>query len=295
MHQAKQKVSLEKTQKTAIQQTQVTKKYNFCKLIPLQMMVLTTRRSNNEAIAGSSSIKKNCCHERLKGALHSEQDATRENKKRKLNHTCLDEESSYCVSVQQTTLPDPNGPDSPDEFLAQLVQAEYGLSLKVKPARELKNFYHAVTKEQVDAYTSELVSVARSNDVSGLRSMSNSGHSLNCSNRFGESLLHLACRRGFEDMVDLLTEQPNVSVRVVDDGGRNPLHDTCWNPSPQLHICKLIMERDPTLFFISDSRGFTPFDYARPGHWSIWKQFLLDNRECLRKLTEASISSLFSC
>jgi ankyrin repeat protein len=259
------------------------------------MMVSTTGRNNNEAIAGSSSIEKNCCHKRLNGVLHSEQDVTRENKKRKLHHACLDEESSHCVGVQQTALPDPKGPGGPDGFLAQLVQAEYGLSFKVKPAAELKNFYHAVTKKQVDAYTNELVSVARNNDVSELRSMSNSGHSLNCSNRFGESLLHLACRRGFEDMVELLTEQPSVSVRVADDGGRNPLHDTCWNPSPQLHICKLIMERDPTLFFISDGRGFTPFDYARPEHWSIWKQFLLDNRGCLRKLTEPSISSLFSC
>jgi hypothetical protein len=214
---------------------------------------------------------------------------------RKSSHTFLDEESSYCVGVQQSALPDPKGPYGPEEFLARLVQAEYGLSLKVKPAAELKNFFHAVTGEQVVAYTTELVSVARNNDVSRLRSMSTSGHSLNCSNRFGESLLHLACRRGFEDMVDLLTEQLNVSVRVADDGGRNPLHDTCWNPSPQLHICKVIMERDPTLFFISDNRGFTPFDYARPEHWSIWKQFLLDNRGCLRKLTDPSISSLFYC
>jgi ankyrin repeat protein len=258
------------------------------------MMVFTIRGNDNEALAVSSSIKKNC-HKRLNGVLHSEQDATKESKKIKLNHTFLDEESSYCVGVKQTALPDPKGPDGPNEFIAQLVQAEYGLSLKVKPAAELKNFFRAVTEEQVVAYTTELVSVARNNDVSGLRSMSSSGNSLNCSNRFGESLLHLACRRGFEDMVDLLTEQPNVSVRIADDGGRNPLHDTCWNPSPQLHICKVIMEIDPTLFFISDSRGFTPFDYARPEHWSTWKQFLLDNKRCLRKLTEPSISSLFSC
>ncbi len=135
----------EKTQKTAIRQRQATKKEIFFKLIPLQMTMLSTRRNDNEAIAASSSMKKNC-HKRLNGALHREHDATRENKKIKLNRTFLDEESSYCVGVQQTAFPDPKGPDGPNEFLAQLVQAEYGLSLKVKPAAELKNFFHAVTE-----------------------------------------------------------------------------------------------------------------------------------------------------
>jgi hypothetical protein len=259
------------------------------------MTVSTTRKNENVATTGTSSIKQDC-HKRLNEALHSsEQYTTSENKKRKLNHACLDDESSSCVGVQRTAMPDPKDPCGPDKFLAQLVQAEYGLLLKVKPVAELKKFYHAVTEEQIVAYTTEIVSVAQNNDVSGLRNLSKSGHSLNCSNRFGESLLHLACRRGFDDMVDLLTEQLDVSVRIADDGGRNPLHDTCWNPSPQLRICKLIMERDPTLFFVSDSRGFTPFDYARREHWSVWKQFLLDNKGCLRKLTEPSISSLFSC
>jgi hypothetical protein len=253
------------------------------------MTVLTTRRNDNGATAGSSSIK------RMNEELYCEQDATTESKKRKLNLACHDDEFSDCVGVQRTALPDLNDPCGPDKFLAQLVQAEYGLILNVKPAKKLKNFYHAVTEAQIVAYTTELVSLAQNNDVSGLRSMSNSGRSLNCSNRFGESLLHMACRRGFDDMVDLLTEQPNVSVRIADDGGRNPLHDTCWNPSPQLQICKLIMQKDPTLFFISDSRGFTPFDYARREHWGVWKQFLLDNKECLRKLTEPSVASLFSC
>ena len=54
---------------------------------------------------------------------------------------------------------------------------------------------------------------------------------MDCFNRFGESLLNIACRRGFEDIVAYLLEQESVSVRHCDDCGRTPLHDACWHPT----------------------------------------------------------------
>jgi ankyrin repeat protein len=86
---------------------------------------------------------------------------------------------------------------------------------------------------------------------------------MNCFNRFGESLLHMDCRRGFEDTVEFLLDQPEVDVRICDDNGRTILHDACWNPLPQLKTCRRILQRDPTLLFISDNRGCSAFQYAR--------------------------------
>lgn len=183
-------------------------------------------------------------------------------------------------------LPDPSETVSPDEFFLKLVKAQCNLEFKVKPAQELTNFFSPGTEEQIAAYTSDVVSAARTNNVEALKELTAQGKTLNCLNRFGESLVHMACRRGFYEMVDFLLEQPGVSVRIVDDCGRTVLHDCCWNPSPQLEICKRVMELEPALFLVSDRRGFTPFQYARPEHWKAWRHFLFENRETLSRLSE---------
>lgn len=193
-------------------------------------------------------------------------------------------------------LPDPNEDKvSPDEFLNKLVYATCGFELEPKKAKTLENFFVKVTDEQVAAYTITVVSACRSNDLDALKKLhSEDGQMMNCFNRFGESLLTMACRRGFEDIVDYLLHLPDVDVRISDDSGRTVLHDACWNPSPQLKICKWIMARDPALFFIADNRGCTPFEYARPEHWGVWRQFLLDNKESLRSLTQEDVKTKLS-
>jgi hypothetical protein len=188
-------------------------------------------------------------------------------------------------------LPDPTSNVSPDEFLLQLVKAQCGVCLEVKPALSLDAFFSEVSEEQMVSYTVQVVGVVRNNDLESLKKLQEEGQALNCSNRFGESLLNLACRRGFESIVEYLLDQPDIDLRIRDDSGRTPLHDACWNPSPQLNICKWIIQRDPSLFLISDKRGCTPFQYARPQHWGIWRKFLFENRGCLEALTNSEILS----
>jgi Ankyrin repeats (3 copies) len=189
------------------------------------------------------------------------------------------------VQSKVLELPDHTIHESPETFLQKLVKVVCdGLELETKKARSMEGFFAKVTDAQVEAYTTTVVTVVRNNDLTGLRKLQAKGQMLNCFNRFGESLLHMACRRGFEDIVDFLLEQPEIDVRICDDNGRTVLHDACWHPSPQLKICQRILEREPTLFFILDNRGCSPFQYARPEHWAIWRKFLLDNRECLAAL-----------
>jgi len=190
-------------------------------------------------------------------------------------------------------LPDPNKDKvSPDDFLHKLVFATCGMELEPKKAKSLNDFFVKVTDEQVAAYTITVVSACRNNDLDALKKLhSEEGQTMNCFNRFGESLLTMACRRGFEAIVEFLLHQPDVDVRISDDSGRTVLHDACWNPTPQLKICEWIAKRDPALFFIADNRGCTPFQYARPEHWDIWRQFLLDNKESLQALKADDVKS----
>jgi ankyrin repeat protein len=190
-------------------------------------------------------------------------------------------------------LPDPNEDKmSPDAFLNNLVYAMCGVELEPKRAKSLEGFFAKVTDEQIAAYTMTVVSACRSNDLDALKKLhTEEGQTMNCFNRFGESLLTMACRRGFEDIVEYLLNSPDLDIRISDDSGRTVLHDACWNPSPQLKICQWIMERDPALFFIADNRGCTPFQYARPEHWGIWRQFLLDNKDSLQALRKEDVKT----
>jgi hypothetical protein len=191
---------------------------------------------------------------------------------------------------------DPNGPECPDAFLRKLIFAQSGLVIVddrslSSDASKSAGFYESIPEDET-SYTIELATAVRTNDVDKIRSLQDSGFSLNCCNRFGESLLHIACRRGFVEIVRLILDQPKACIRISDDCGRNPLHDLCWNPSPQLQLCKWLLEREPSLFFLRDKRGFTPFDYARQEHWTIWKNFVLENQEQFKKLESDSYSIL---
>jgi hypothetical protein len=197
-----------------------------------------------------------------------------------------------------SSLPDPkkSGVD-PDQYLAQLVQALWGVSVKVQPALELKDYFETITEQQMAAYNMEVVTITRQNNVEKLRELfeARGRDSLDCFNRFGEGLLNMACRRGMKEIVQfLLSDAVQLNVRVRDDYGRTPMHDACWNPEPQLEICSWIMAQDPSLFLISDKRGYTPFQYARKSDWQVWRQFLFDHREHLQALAQPDLLTKFS-
>mmetsp|Transcript_5376 Transcript_5376/g.15034 ORF Transcript_5376/g.15034 Transcript_5376/m.15034 type:complete len:295 (-) Transcript_5376:35-919(-) len=191
-------------------------------------------------------------------------------------------------------LPDTSIQASPDEYLLMLTKAQLGIEFEAKPALSLDSFFVPVTEEQMASYTMEAVSAVRNNDLDRLKELHTEGQALDCFNRFGESLLNMACRRGFESIVLYLLESDRVNVRISDDGGRTPLHDACWNPTPQLRICQSLIERDPALLLVADRRGCTAFQYARKEHWDQWRKFLYDNRECLVKLKQPDILSKFA-
>lgn len=143
------------------------------------------------------------------------------------------------------------------------------------------NEFENPTQEEIDAYSSDAIAAVRSCDVDSLRSIHESGRSLRCCNRFGESLLHVACRRSTPEIVEFLLHEARVCPRIRDDYGRTPLHDAVWRTRPEVDIVELLLNVEPRLTFVEDVRGHKPFQYARKEHWGRWREFLCEKRDLI--------------
>lgn len=161
---------------------------------------------------------------------------------------------------------------------------EYILSIsKAKTVRssELVNFFHKYSQTEVEAYGMDVTSAVRSRDLNKLKALHEEGQLLQCSNRFGESILHMACRQGNFEMVQYLINEGNVSVRIKDDFGRTPMHDAFWSPSPNFDLVDFLIEICPSLLYISDVRGHSPLQYVRKEHESSWTPFLEKRKQTI--------------
>jgi hypothetical protein len=138
------------------------------------------------------------------------------------------------------------------------------------------------TKEEIAAYRPELLNCVRQNDLVKLRALHKEGKVINCSNKFGESLLHLACRRSYTEIVEFLIKEAKVNVNIRDDYRRTPLHDACWTIEPNFALVDMLIKLYPEHMVMEDVRGFTPFDYVRHEHKGKWLHFLWQRRSIMR-------------
>lgn len=163
-----------------------------------------------------------------------------------------------------------NHEESPVAFLKSILRDE---------TQQKNHKFVKPTKEELLAYNHEVVQAVRTRNMDKLKQLHSSGQSLRCCNRFGESLIHMACRRGYEDIATFLIEEAGVSIRIQDDFGRTPMHDACWTSDPNFELMDMLIRQDPGLLLVSDVRGHTPFDYARREHWGQWVSFLTKRKQ----------------
>jgi len=191
---------------------------------------------------------------------------------------------------------------SPDAFLQKLFQAMLKFQPITRPTLELASlpygtaqtpFIPPITDDELADYSVDIVTATREEDLPQLRSFFSQGRSLACGNRYGERLLHMACRRGFFPIVSFLTEEANCPIRITDDCGRTPLHDALWHRDCQYATVDLLLRKDPSLLLMCDKHGHTPFEYARREHWEHWKQFLWDRREHILRSLDMDVMELF--
>jgi ankyrin repeat protein len=175
---------------------------------------------------------------------------------------------------------------SPADFVKNSLEHHGGEGKKPK---QVVSFLKP-TDEMIAAYTTDLIKVFRENDIEKCRELHRAGQSFQCCNRFGESLMHMACRRGWTDLVKFLVVEAGCSLMVQDDYGRTPFHDACWTPEPNFALVEFLMEQVPELLCVTDVRGHTPFSYVRKAHWNVWRQFLGGRRSLLRPKKVAKVT-----
>ena len=132
-----------------------------------------------------------------------------------------------------------------------------------------------ISQARKDAFQDkDVIKAIQEGDVVKLNVLLEAGKSMDGCNQFGESFLHIACRRGYAKTVEFLVKKARLSLRICDDHGRTPMHSACWSIKPQFKIVKLLMEVEPTLFLISDQRGHTPLMYLKSSVWGDWCTFI---------------------
>jgi len=181
--------------------------------------------------------------------------------------------SLYCKNRTTETTPTPTSFSDPGpietEIHSKHSQVLYDF---VRKGTDLEGFKECV-RELHEAYHGEALSYGQRPPF-------------RCANRFGESLLHLACRRGRTDMVRFLVVEmgssPREMLNTMDDCHKTPLHDACWTPSPNFELVQLLLELAPEQVVTRDVRGNTPFDYVRPDDYKLWLRFLWGRRSLLQ-------------
>lgn len=160
---------------------------------------------------------------------------------------------------------------SPQDFLTSILKTRgysgtsYG---------SLQTGYHNTPSDhQTKSYGVELTKAIRSSETATVRLLLEKGLHPNACNKFGESIVHAACRRGDHSMLRTLIEAGS-SVQVTDDFGRTPLHDACWTSTPNFDTIRLLLDQDKWLLSLMDCRGSTPLKYVRKAHWALWLGFL---------------------
>ena len=144
------------------------------------------------------------------------------------------------------------------------------------------------TASMLEAYSTSVVKDVRDNNLAGVKKLFENGqfqYGCNACNRFGESILHIACRRGDLDMVKFLVGEAGLSVAEIrDDYHRTPLHDAFWTSTASPDVVDYLLEQPyvTELLLAKDKRGFTPLDYSRAEDRCRWLRFLWERRDLLR-------------
>ena len=174
------------------------------------------------------------------------------------------------------------GRTGPQRYLMSLLQSKEP-SITTVSSLSLKNYFLEYNDSHYDSYDAESIAAIRGENLDALRTFQGTdGRTLQATNKFGESLLHMACRRSFTRVVHFLLTEAGVSPKVCDDMGRTPLHDACWTCEPNTDLMELLILHCPELLVMKDRRGSAPFEYIRGDHACAWMKFLSENKALIQ-------------
>jgi hypothetical protein len=137
------------------------------------------------------------------------------------------------------------------------------------------------SQQDLNTYDSSVLQAIYMQDIESLRQLGE-GSPLQARDEFGESLLHVACRRCFLKVVKFLVLEANLSLWVCDQSGKTPLHLACQSSSPLVEMVDFILSQDQDLLFVADNDDMTPLDYMPKDTWRMWVKHL--QKQDLRKI-----------
>lgn len=164
---------------------------------------------------------------------------------------------------------------SPEDFLVSALRERgYEKSEWFLASCVDRGFFCKPTIQQIEDYDLVAGKAVRFGNINELGRLRSEGRRLDACNKFGESLVHLACRTGNADVVKFLVQNGG-NLTHCDDLGRIGLHDVCWaTTTPQWDVVRIFIEADHTLLLAADNRGWTPLRYIRRQDWPEWRDFL---------------------
>lgn len=139
-------------------------------------------------------------------------------------------------------------------------------------------YYNTPNEEQRTGYTNAVLEAIRHADLPAFRKLLADGMSPNACNAYGESIVHMVCRRGLVDFLRVLI-LAGCRLQSADDYGRTPLHDACWAAEPNFAVVELILKCDVRLFHMTDARGAVPLEYVHVHHYQAWLEFLKEKAD----------------
>ena len=92
------------------------------------------------------------------------------------------------------------------------------------------------------------------NDIEGFKKLMDSLDDVNIQDKYGWTPLHLAIRRGREEMVRYLVEEKKADINIQDNSGWTPLMEAIMDDFP--NIVKYLVEKGADLS-IANKRGAT--------------------------------------
>lgn len=190
----------------------------------------------------------------------------------------LDELAS-CASLQRSVLPKKTATShekSPQHFL-DVIMLTHGYSTDKFNTMET-SYYNEITAMQISSFHCRLLGLVQSQDEVKLREIMACGISTNPCNRHGDSVLHIACRSGWDTSVRVLLEC-GATVQVSDGAGRTPLHSAFSGTKPSYELIELLIQQDRNLLQLRDKHGATPLSYIPRDQWGIWIDFFYSKRD----------------
>jgi hypothetical protein len=171
---------------------------------------------------------------------------------------------------------------SPDDYLQSIVKDTFGICPEKVTSCDLQDYFLSITPDMISSYDMDVATAVRNEDLRVLSRIHRKGKTLQCCNRFGESIVHTVCRRGSIKILQFLMDTAQISLKVKCDYGRTPLHDACWTRDPNFELIAIVVKECPDFLWMTDKRGFTPLTYVQRDQWGMWCVFLEEHKLILK-------------